>query len=148
MPACNKRECKTRCTGQAGVEVTATPKVLCSPPQCHSCKVPLDLKVDVTPRCRLVKAPCAQTSQNCQTRCAYTLEIDMDIKPDIQIGCGHTCKKFFDFSVEADYKTRCIGGADNSSSSSAACKPCGGKAAHKYSKSCRCGTCAAWRRAH
>ena len=143
MPACNKQDCKRKCSGTAGVAVEAIPKVLCSPPQCHSCKVPVDLTVDVVPRCRLVKAPCAQSSNKCQTRCAYTLEIDMDIKPNIQIGCGHTCKKYFDFSVETEYIAKCLSPQDNSSSS---CAPC--KAAHKYSKSCKCKSCSAWRASH
>lgn len=145
--SCNKKVCSTKCSRKAGVEVTATPKILCSQAAKHECAIPVELEVCVKPRCSLVKAPCAKSTDNCRTKCKYQLMVSMDIEPKVDIGCAQKCTKFFEFETAVDYATRCIN-PSSSSSSSSSCAPCQGKAPHKYRKSCKCSSCNAWRKAH
>ncbi len=144
--SCNK-QCTTKCSKKAAVEITAEPRILCSPQQKHQCEIPVELDISVLPRCTLVKKPCAQSTHNCQTKCKYSLLVDLDVCPTITCGPKHTCRKEFSFETAVDYKTKCLN-PSNSSSSTSDCKPCKGKPAHKYSKSCKCSSCNAWRKAH
>lgn len=142
-----KKDCVTRCSRKAGVELDITPKVLCSPMQKEHCEFPVTLDLTVNPRCTLVKAPCGKSMHNCHTRCEYKLLVDCEICPKIDIGCKHICKKEFEFSTAVEYKTKCLN-PSSSSSSSSSCAPCKGKAPHKYRKSCKCASCNAWKKAH
>lgn len=130
--SCNKQQCQKLCRGAAEIYVDVQPEVLVSGPQSHHLEAPIDLAVEVTPRCRLVKSHCAEQVHDCKTKCSYKLLIDLDVRPQVSCPPRMQCVKEFAFTAATAYKTKCAikNGCEDGSrrEEPAPCrKPCGGR---------------------
>ncbi len=140
--SCKRGGCDTRCSGKGSVTVDVIPEILISGPQNHHLDFPVNLDVEIVPRCCLKKVACGETQHNCKTRCNYVLSVDMDVIPKMVCPPAAKCFKEFTFSAATKYIAKCGGGGgcqkDDSSSSSA--KPCA-KPSRARKSGCGGGVC-------
>jgi hypothetical protein len=119
--SCKRGGCDTRCQGKGTVDVQVIPEILCSGPQQHHLDFPVNLDVEIVPRCSLKKVGCGDTQHNCKTRCNYVLSVDLDVIPKMGCPSPARCIKDFTFSAATRYIAKCgetRGNACDESSSS------------------------------
>ena len=123
MPADNKqrKDCKTKCDFDVGVELESKPKVSCKQLNQRGTQFDIAIDFDIEPRCQVRPKKCVDKNPcGCGTRCEFTVDIDFECRPKVLCNpCGKPSAQYkVDVEIDQDLKCFPVGKKNNSESSS------------------------------
>ena len=104
-----RKDCKTKCDFDVGVELESKPEVRCKQINQRGTQFDIAIDFDIEPRCQVRPKKCADKRKDCcGTRCEFTVDIDFECRPKVLCNpCGKP-RAEFKVDVEIDQDLKCF----------------------------------------